>query len=146
MLITFRKGTGHLLLKEQLKQGAFHWADFSASVISRIKYRVENKTQKVTTELRWPPVGRLPSCMGTLSRELWDCAADTEVTCAVGTATHVLYAGLDVRFRVNPLGAGAPGLWTQHLVTGGLLKWKNRQVIETMLQSYLQMQMYRLYY
>lgn len=52
MLMTFRKGTEHLLLKEQLKQGAFHWADFSASMISRIKYRVDNKTQKVTTELR----------------------------------------------------------------------------------------------
>lgn len=48
--------------------------------------------------------------MGTLSRELGDCAADTEVTCTVGTATHVLCAGLDVRFRVNLVGTGAPGL------------------------------------
>lgn len=47
--------------------------------------------------------------MGTLSGELRECAADTEVTCAVGAATHVLHAGLDVRFRVNPFGAGAPG-------------------------------------
>lgn len=48
--------------------------------------------------------------MGTLSRELRQCAADADVFCTVGAATHVLHTGLDVRFRVNQFGAGAPGL------------------------------------
>lgn len=47
--------------------------------------------------------------MGTLSRELGQCAADAEVTCCVGAATHVLRAGLDVGFRVNQVSTGAPG-------------------------------------
>lgn len=63
--------------------------------------------------------------MGTLSRELGQCAADAEVT-GVGAATHVLRAGLDVRFRVDPAGAGAPGLGTQHLLTAGLLVRENK--------------------
>lgn len=66
--------------------------------------------QKVTTELWCPPVGRLPSCMGTLARELRESTTDTDVACMVGASTHVLYAGLDVRFRVYQFGAGAPGL------------------------------------
>lgn len=48
--------------------------------------------------------------MGTLTRELRECAADTDVTCLVGASTHVLHTGLDVRFRVYQFGAGAPGL------------------------------------
>lgn len=47
--------------------------------------------------------------MGTLSRELRQCAADAEVTCCVGAATHVLHAGPDVGFRVDQVGTGAPG-------------------------------------
>lgn len=68
------------------------------------------KSENFTTELRRPPVGRLPSSVGTLSRELGQRAAEAEVTCSVGAATHVLHAGLDVGFRVNQVGAGAPGL------------------------------------
>lgn len=48
--------------------------------------------------------------MGTLSGELGQRAADAEVACCVGAAAHVLRAGLDVSFRVNPAGTGAPGL------------------------------------
>lgn len=69
--------------------------------------------------------------MGTLSRELRQCAADTEVTCTVDTAAHVLHTRLDVRCRVNQFGAGRPG---QYLVTDGLLKVKNR-VLESKLFS-----------
>lgn len=47
--------------------------------------------------------------MGTLSRELGQSAADAEVICCVGAATHVLHAGLDVSSRVNQTGTGAPG-------------------------------------
>lgn len=81
----------------------------------------ERKKQNFTTELRSPPVGRLPSCMGTLSRELRECAADTKVIWMVGTATHVLHTGLNVRLGVNQFGTGAPGFCMQHLFTGVLL-------------------------
>lgn len=40
----------------------------------------------------------------------------------VGTATHVLHTGLNVRLRFNQFGAGAPGFCMQHLFTGVLLK------------------------
>lgn len=66
--------------------------------------------------------------MGTLSRELGQCAADAEVTC-VGAATQVLCAGLDVRFRVDQAATGAPGLGTQHLLTAGLLVRENQTCI-----------------
>lgn len=106
------------------------WCQCFSPSPHRIKYTDDNKTEKrmqnVTTELRCPPVGRLPSCMGTLSRELRQCAADTEVVCTVGAAAHVLHTGLDVWFRVYQVGAGAPGLWTQHLVTDGLLTGKEK--------------------
>lgn len=62
--------------------------------------------------------------MGALAGELGECAADTEVAGVVGAATHVLHAGLDVMFRINQLAAGAPGLGTQQLLTGGLLRQK----------------------
>ena len=48
--------------------------------------------------------------MGTLSGELRECAADTEVIWTVGAATHVLHTGQDVRLRVDQCGAGAPRL------------------------------------
>lgn len=95
--------------------------------------KIWSQNTMLTTELRCPPVGRLPSGMGTLSRELRQRATKTEVTCTVGAATHVLDAGLDVRFGVYLIGAGAPGLWTQDLVTGGLLKGERRQTKETTL-------------
>lgn len=60
--------------------------------------------------------------MGALARELSECAADAKVICMVGTATHVLYTGLNVRLRVDQFGAGAPGFCMQHLFTGVLLK------------------------
>lgn len=60
--------------------------------------------------------------MGTLARELGQCAADADVS-RVGAATQVLCAGLDVRFRVDQAGAGAPGLGTQRLLTVYLLVW-----------------------
>lgn len=63
--------------------------------------------------------------MGTLARELGQCAADADVTC-VGAATQVLFAGLDVRGRVDQAGTGAPGLGTQHLLTACLLVWENK--------------------
>lgn len=47
--------------------------------------------------------------MGTLARELGQSAADAEVICCVGAATHILHAGPDVSFRVNEAGTGAPG-------------------------------------
>lgn len=47
--------------------------------------------------------------MGTQARELRQRAADAEVTCCIVAATHVICAGLNVRFRVNQAGAGAPG-------------------------------------
>lgn len=74
-----------------------------------ISFNVRLMEEKLlTTELRCPPGGRLPSSVGTLSRELGQCAADAEVTCCVGAATHVLHAGPDVDFRVNQVGTGAP--------------------------------------
>jgi len=98
---------------------------------------LQKTRENLTTELSCPPVWRLSSCMGALSRELWQCTADTEVTCTVGTATHVLGTSLDVSFRVNQFCARAPGLWTEHFVTGGFLKGlregKQRQVIMLLL-------------
>lgn len=70
--------------------------------------------------------------MGTLPRELCQCAADAEVACCVGAATHVPRAGLDVSFGVYQAGAGAPGLGPQHLLTGGfLVRGNTRRVAET---------------
>lgn len=63
--------------------------------------------------------------MGTLSGELRQRAADAEVTC-VGAATQVVRAGLDVRFRVDQAGTGAPRLGTQQLLAAGLLVRENR--------------------
>lgn len=62
--------------------------------------------------------------MGTLPRELGQCAADAEVTC-VGAATHVPLAGLDVHVRVDQAATGAPGLGAQQLLTAGLLVREN---------------------
>lgn len=64
--------------------------------------------------------------MGTLPGELRHCTADTEVTCITDAATHVPCTGLDVSFRVNQFGAGAPGLRMQYLLTRRLLKDKKR--------------------
>lgn len=75
--------------------------------IESITKKQENKMP--TTELGSSPVGRLSSCVGTLSGKLGQCAADTIIGAILARA-HVLHTCQDVGFRVNQSGAGAPGL------------------------------------
>lgn len=67
-------------------------------------------TGNITAELWVSPAGWLPSCVGTLSRELREGAADTQVAGVAAAAAHVKHAGLDVMLRVDALAARAPGL------------------------------------
>lgn len=85
------------------------------------------ETGNITTEVWVSPVGWLPSCVGTLSRELRECAADTQVAGVAAAAAHVKHTGLDVMLRVDSLAARAPGLWTKKLVTRALLQAKSKR-------------------
>lgn len=48
--------------------------------------------------------------MGTLSRKLRECVADTGVNGVAAAAGHVQHTGLDVMLSVDSLAARAPGL------------------------------------
>lgn len=89
--------------------------------------KILTETGSITTELWASPVGWLPSCVGTLPRELRECAADAWATGVAGAAAHVEHTGLDVMLRVDLLAARAPGLWAKQLVTGALLQVKRRK-------------------
>lgn len=63
--------------------------------------KILTETGSITTELCVSPVGWLPSCMGTLARELRECVADTRAAGVAGAAAHVKHTGLDVMLRVD---------------------------------------------
>lgn len=72
---------------------------------AKILIRLLPETRSITTELWVSPVGWLPSSMGTLSGELRECAAHTQVAGVAAAAAHVQHAGLDVMLRVDSLAA-----------------------------------------
>lgn len=100
----------------------------------------KKRSWNITTELWCPPVGGLSSCMWTLSWDLRQCAADTEVIWSAVAATHVLHTGLDVDFSVDEFGAGAPGLWEQHLLTLCLLHGEKKMGGGTKVQNAIRWQ------